>query len=578
MNRIVVASQGAAGRTVVLRPLKPVTLRQLERTLSQSGVAPVVARPLNKLCVSYSEFGVVQKCLVGWHVRMDEGLAQQIETDQQRGNEIRKAKISISESLHNKSASPIWDFPGGQRLDPHQLRALSAIVGSGIDGICLFDEQGLGKTITALAAFHHLHFSEVISRMLVIAPKNMIFEWVSEAEKFLGRSYIVQPVHGTERDKRAALKKKADVYVTNYETAIQLSIALRNVLLNDGGRGLLVLDESFFVKNARARRTQAVHVLRAVAAKCFVLCGTPAPNSPADIVEQVNIADNGTTFGGVTLPGDPKQRAEIIALALRDRGPYIRRLKRDVLPELPKKNFSEIPVPMQPHQLKLYRSRLESLVDDLKNSSDADFDKNRTSFLAKRLRLLQICSHPGAVHAGYSEVPGKVLALDGLLQEHIEEHREKVVVWSFFRFSLEEIFKRYQRYSPIRIDGSISSAELRSESIRHFQDDDSTMLLIASPAAAAAGITLTRSRVAIYESFSIQTAHYMQSLDRIHRRGQTREVSYYMLLCENSIEEGEYTRLLSKEQDSRELFRDDDSCPQSREVFLGELLSAWRKL
>jgi SNF2 family DNA or RNA helicase len=163
--------------------------------------------------------------------------------------------------------------------------------------------------------------------------------------------------------------------------------------------------------------------------------------------------------------------------------------------------------------------------------------------------------------------------MDEMLHEFIEERQEKVVVWSFFRRSLELIFKRYSKYNPVRIDGSVADPHVRAQAVTLFQTDDKTMLFVGNPAAAGAGLTLTRSHVAIYESFSPQAAHYLQSLDRIHRRGQEFEVDYYLLLSDGTIEEEEYRRLLHKEQQAADLFSDLPSEAPTREVFLRELLT-----
>lgn len=98
------------------------------------------------------------------------------------------------------------------------------------------------------------------------------------------------------------------------------------------------------------------------------------------------------------------------------------------------------------------------------------------------------------------------------------------------------------------------------------------MLFVANPAAAGAGLTLHSARVAIYESMSNQAAHYLQSLDRIHRRGQQRDVEYLILLCENSVEEVEYQRLLRKEQSAQSLLGDGTSAPIMRTTMLEETL------
>ncbi len=100
------------------------------------------------------------------------------------------------------------------------------------------------------------------------------------------------------------------------------------------------------------------------------------------------------------------------------------------------------------------------------------------------------------------------------------------------------------------------------------------MVLVANPAAAGAGLTLHRARIAIYESLSNQAAHYLQSLDRIHRRGQTRDVEYLILLCDQTIEIQEYERLVVKETAAQSLLGDVVSAPMTRETFLRDARSA----
>jgi SNF2 family DNA or RNA helicase len=160
------------------------------------------------------------------------------------------------------------------------------------------------------------------------------------------------------------------------------------------------------------------------------------------------------------------------------------------------------------------------------------------------------------------------------LTDLIDRKAEKVVLWSFFTASLDALFDRYARFNPVRIDGSVASTADRREAVRRFQEDERTMLFIGNPAAAGAGLTLHRARYAIYESFSNQAAHYLQSLDRIHRRGQERPVEYLILLCDETLEMAEYERLLAKEAAAQELLKDDVIPPLTRETFLTDLLGS----
>ena len=99
----------------------------------------------------------------------------------------------------------------------------------------------------------------------------------------------------------------------------------------------------------------------------------------------------------------------------------------------------------------------------------------------------------------------------------------------------------------MRYDGTVTAIDARREAVRRFQNEP-TRVFVANPAAAGAGLTLHAARYAVYESFTNQAAHYLQSLDRIHRRGQSREVEYLMLLAESSIEPLEFDRLVVKEE------------------------------
>jgi SNF2 family DNA or RNA helicase len=104
------------------------------------------------------------------------------------------------------------------------------------------------------------------------------------------------------------------------------------------------------------------------------------------------------------------------------------------------------------------------------------------------------------------------------------------------------------------------------------------MLMVANPAAAGAGLTLHRARFAIYESMSNQAAHYLQSLDRIHRRGQERPVEYLVVLGKDTIEEQEYDRLLAKESSAQQLLGDVVEPPMMRTAMLSEAVALFDRI
>lgn len=456
-------------------------------------------------------------------------------------------------------------------LDDHQLVNVAAMTTSNGFGLCVFDEQGAGKTVTFIHAFDVLAANNQADIALIIAPKSMIGEWPEDFRRFKGDLYRLQVVAGTREEKRRQLARPAEIFVTNFETAVSLEDELRSLLRRHGRRAVLVIDESFIIKNLYAKRTMALRRLREYCGRTFVLCGTPAPNAPQDLVQQFTIVDFGITFDRVQLPRGRTAALPVARAAVDNSGLFVRHLKRDVLPDLPCKRFHRLTVPLAPQQDALYRGALNDLIIDLRNTDDAGFQRQLASFLARRSALLQICSNPAGVTQGYTETPAKISILDTLLDTLIRVQHEKVVLWSFYTASLDLLASRYEQYGLVRYDGTLTDVGFRRDAIRRFQDDDETMVFLGNPAAAGAGITLHRSRVAIYESLSNQAAHYLQSLDRIHRRGQERDVDYLVLLCENTIELTEYDRLQRKERDAQRLLRDQVPPPITRCAFLAEL-------
>lgn len=213
------------------------------------------------------------------------------------------------------------------------------------------------------------------------------------------------------------------------------------------------------------------------------------------------------------------------------------------------------------------RSELELELRALDNTS---FKRKLATYFQRRAVLLQICSNPSSIDPAITDLPVKYEYLDGLLKDLTGKGR-KVILWSFYRAGIDELMSRYAMYKPVRIDGSVDVATRRS-AVKLFQEDPSHMVFIGNPAAAGAGITLHASYDAVYVSYSNQAAHYLQSLDRIHRRGQKAdEVNYYLLVCEGSIEETEVVRLRGKEIQQHSLLGDHIPWPSSLDEALREL-------
>jgi SNF2 family DNA or RNA helicase len=474
----------------------------------------------------------------------------------------QEVRSKVSAALDD-AAGAVAGYSQLHRLDAHQVDVLAALSVEGLEGLGLFDEQGTGKTISCLCGFDFLRSRGRVDQLLVVAPKSMVETWAEAARSWVPGARPVVVAGSIQAS--VSIAKAENLLIVTYETAVRVLALLQAWAARADRRTLLVVDESFFVKNPRAERSRAIAELRSQCTMAIVACGTPAPNAPADIVNQMDIADRGHTFQG-TLP----ESIDNIEAALRDRAVYLRRLKSDVLPGLPSKTFVEVAVPMAPRQAAMYRSLRDELVLQVRAIDDRVFEQQYASFLARRTALLQICSHPGALDPSYDETPAKFRAIDALL-ERLFASNEKVIIWSFYTYSLDALATRYSRHGLVRVDGTITDTAQRARAVRSFQTDKTVRLFLGNPAAAGAGLTLTAARHAVYESLSNQAAHYLQSLDRIHRRGQEREVEYHVLLTEGSLERAEYGRLLQKEQRASQLLGDPPAPRLTREAFLADL-------
>lgn len=476
----------------------------------------------------------------------------------------REKALAIVETKSTEGVPEDWVL----RLDPAQAYAVAAMTTPNLLGLCLFDEQGSGKTVMTIAAFDVLKTTNAIDAMIVLCPKTMVNEWPKDIERFLSDKYRVSIAEGDRQFKFQTALNDFGILVTNYEGVGHMRIALSATAAKR--RYLLVVDESYYVKNTDSLRSESAKRLRASCSRCFVLCGTPAPNSPYDLINQFNLADTGFTFAGFKKSKDVENDRDRISDLIDARGTLVRRLKTEILHDVPEKNFHIVRVPLTGRQALLYEKARAALELDLRAMDNTSFKRYLATYFQRRAALLQICSNPSAIDPTITDVPVKYQYLDGLLDDLVAQGR-KVILWSFYRRGLDELAARYARYNPVRIDGTVD-ATTRRDAVRLFQNDPDRMVFIGNPAAAGAGVTLHAAYDAVYVSYSNQAAHYLQSLDRIHRRGQrAKEVNYYLLVCEGTIEETEVIRLRGKELQQHSLLGDHIPWPSSLDEVLKEL-------
>lgn len=464
--------------------------------------------------------------------------------DSNRHSLARKRVFEILDSSISKTTlgDEYWD----RTLQDHQALAVAAMTIEGIRGLCLFDEQGTGKTLTTIAAFDILVKLNLVSSLYVVAPKTLLKTWKTEFQEFLGDKYQITEVVGNSKQRQEALNTKSSVFLLSYETASTDSLVVCGSMRHR--KPLLVIDESFLVKNESAQRSQGVERIREFAERAFVLCGTPAPNNAYDLVHQFNLADRGFTFSGFTPVGDLAQDGEEIERRIANAGTFIRRTKELVLPDLASKKFEVIECEMTDKQSELYTVAKNELVLFLKRLDNTTFKRELATYFQKRAALTQISVSPQLI--GDPEIDsGKYRKLVELVDKELNANpRKKLLVWSAFTKSSNHIAELLSKWGLVRVDGTNANSEVRQEAILKFQTDPNTRIFLGNPSAAGAGITLTAADTAIYVSISNQAAPYMQSIDRIHRIGQTATtVRYVLLVSKGTLDQTDVEKLSRKQ-------------------------------
>jgi SNF2 family DNA or RNA helicase len=380
----------------------------------------------------------------------------------------------------------------------------------------LADEQGLGKTIEALATIEAAGAYPAI----VVCPASLKLNWMREIERWLP-SRSAQMLDGNH-----GAVANADLTVVNYDI-----VAGRLGALAARAPRAVVLDESHYCKNPGAKRTQTVQRLcEAVPREGIVLAltGTPVLNRPPELISQLRIlgrlADfgSGAQFGQRFRGADAHQR---LHWHLRARC-FARRLKAEVLPQLPAKTRAVVPVALDNEPE--YRLAEQDVIAWLRSQPldlrelDAKVAAALRAERLVRLNALKLLAARGKLHAA-------LLWIHDFLTSG-----EPLVVFARHREIQHAVIERFP--SALHVLGE-DSQRARDEAVRAFQERDGNQLIVCSIEVAGQGITLTRSTNVGFLELDWTPAKHDQAEDRCHRIGQQGAVNATYLLAANTIDE-----------------------------------------
>ena len=436
-------------------------------------------------------------------------------------------------------------------LRPYQREGyqwLMTLYDRGFGGI-LADDMGLGKTVQMIALFDRLRIARPETTQLVICPTSLVYNWIDEIHRF-APELKAQAVAGTPAARAAVIREAGDrhVLVTSYDT-FKRDVAEYEPL----NIHVAVLDEAQFIKNQSSAAARSVKALRC--AHRFAMTGTPVENRLSELWSIFDFLMPGFLYGYETFRREletPIVKHEDASARERLRrmvSPFIlRRLKQDVLRDLPDKNEERRRVALDGKQRKLYDAQVLKLKRLLDAETDEGFRRSKLQVLAELTRLRQICCDPTLLYEDYADESAKREALMDLLRTAVSGGH-KVLVFSQFTsmLSLIEADIRAEGLSYMLLTGDTDKKE-RLRMANAFNTDETNVFLI-SLRAGGTGLNLTGADIVIHYDPWWNLAVEQQATDRAHRIGQTRAVTVYKLIAKDTVEE----RIVALQDTKRDL-------------------------
>lgn len=414
------------------------------------------------------------------------------------------------------------------------LKTLSAF---GLGGI-LADDMGLGKTLQVLS-FVLSEKEKALGPALVIAPTSLIYNWQEEAKKFTPTLQVLV-VEGTPQERQvqlANLHEQWDLVVTSYP------ILRRDIdKFSHYDFSYCFLDEAQHTKNPQTLNAKSVQQIQAKG--YFALTGTPIENSLSELWSLFNFIMPGYLLSHpefrkkYEIPIIKGEDPNLLAELSRHANPFIlRRLKKDVLKELPAKIDTQLNASLTEEQKHIYLAYLQEAKGQIAQEIAAvGFSRSHLKILAALTRLRQICCHPAMFLENYTGESGKMLLLQEILADALNSgHR--ILVFSQFTAMLDIIQGHLvsEGIEHFYLSGSTKATE-RLKMAKSFNEGKGQIFLI-SLKAGGTGLNLTGADMVIHYDPWWNPAVEDQATDRAHRIGQNNSVQVIKLITQGTVEE-----------------------------------------
>lgn len=432
-----------------------------------------------------------------------------------------------------------------RQLTELQLRNLSKLCK--FNSGATFSVPGAGKTTEALAYYYYKRNEN--SKLIIIAPKNAFPAWEQQIEQCVYNPPSIVRLRGGYQAIKQTLKTEPDVVMITYQQLPIVSDLIAEYMSRNDF--FMFIDESHRMKKGtKGRIGSAILNLSHLPEKKLILSGTPMPNSIADLVPQFNFL-----YPELNISED-----EVVN---HIQNVYVRTNKEEL--DLGARHIIPVPVRMTDRQRKLYSLLKSEVARDAEALLKAR-DRNVLRAIGKSvLRLIQLTSNPALLsNTDFNYHP---ILRDVLLEgdsakikyvcnraRELASEGKKTIIWSSFVENVELITLRLRDIGADYIHGGVDSgdedaSDTREYKVKKFHEDPNAFVLVANPAAASEGISLHEvCHNAIYLDRNYNAAHFLQSMDRIHRYGPTRHIPKHIevVVCPGSIDLSVNRRLEDK--------------------------------
>lgn len=445
---------------------------------------------------------------------------------------IENPEITNNIKIDKEFESKLRDY---QKIGYKWLKTLETYKFGGI----LADDMGLGKTLQIIALLKSQLKSDKKETSIVVCPSTLVLNWKAEVEKWCNDIQVLI-IKGTAEERIDILNeyKKYNLIITSYDL-------LKRDIENYENKKFkyIIADEAQYIKNATTQNATALKSLNGEIR--FALTGTPIENSIAELWSIFDFIMPGYLYNYNKF----KKKFEEPILKFEDKealtrlkkliSPFIlRRVKKDVLTELPEKNITVMKSEMESEQEKIYLSYLaqtqKEVAEELNGNS---FEKSKFKILMLLTRLRQICCHPSLFIENYKGNSGKLKQCIDLITDAIEAGH-KILLFSSYTSMFEIIEKELNKLNIeyFKLVGNTPVGK-RIEMVEEFNNNDSVRIFLISLKAGGTGLNLTSADIVIHYDPWWNVSSENQATDRAYRIGQKNSVQVYKLITTNSIEE-----------------------------------------